>query len=61
MRVVGLLIDMILKRVSESIFFQSKEFSACKAKDEKEMTSFLMVFNLLNIISPFKCKKHLRT
>ena len=43
MKVVGLLTVMI--------FFQSKKFTACKIKDEKEETIFyfLMVFNLLKI------------
>ena len=55
LRVVGLLTVMI--------FFQSKKFTACKIKDEKEETTFyfLMVFNLLKIILPFESKKHLRT
>ena len=45
-----------------NIFFQSKKFTACKIKDEKEETIFyfLMVFNLLKIIYPFESKKHLR-
>ena len=45
------------------IFFQSKKFTACKIKDEKEETIFyfLMMFNLLKIIHPFESKKHLRT
>ena len=45
------------------IFFQSKKFTACKIKDEKEETTFyfLMAFNLLKIIQPFESKKHLRT
>ena len=45
------------------IFFESKKFTACKIKDEKEETVFyfLMVFNLLKIIHPFESKKHLRT
>ena len=52
---VGLLTVMIL--------FQSKNVTACKAKDEKEETifCFLMVFNLLKIIHQFESKKHLRT
>ena len=54
LKVVGLLIVMI--------FFQSKKFTACKIKDEKEIIFyFLMVFNLLTIIYPFESKKHLRT
>ena len=36
---LGLLAVMILKRVSESIFFQSKKFKACKIKDEKEVAN----------------------
>ena len=54
-RMVGLLAIMI--------FFQSKKFTACKIKDEKEekIFYFLMVFNLLKIIHPFESKKHLRT
>ena len=45
------------------IFFQSKQFTACNIKDEKEETifSYLMVFNLLKITHPFESKKHLRT
>ena len=45
------------------IFFQSKKFTACKIKDEKEETIFyfLMVFNLPKIIHPFESKKYLRT
>ena len=46
MRVVGLLILMILKRVSESFFCQSKKLTACKVKDEKEVTNL----NLLHIL-----------
>ena len=54
LRVVGLLTVMI--------FFQSKKFTACKVKDEKEETIFyfLMVFNLLKIIHSFESKKHLK-
>ena len=53
-RMLRLLTVMILKRVSNI-------FTACKVKDEKEEATFLMVFNLLKIIYPFQCKKHLRT
>ena len=52
---------MILKRESESIFFQSNEFTACKVKDGKLLVKSLMVFNLLKILHPFLGKKHLRT
>ena len=37
---------MIFKRVTESIFFQSKRFTACKSKDEKEVKNL----NLLHIL-----------
>ena len=46
MKVVGLLTMMIMKRISESIFFQSKRFKACKLKDENEVTNL----NLLHIL-----------
>ena len=52
---------MILKRVSESIFFQSNKVTANKVKDEKEVVNSLMAFNLLKIIQPFHGRKHLRT
>ena len=60
-RVLDLLSVMTLERVSENIFFQCNKFMACKIKDEKELTNSLMVFNVLNIIHPSLCKKHLRT
>ena len=41
---------MILKIVSESIFFQNNKFLACKNKDEKELANSSMEFNLLRII-----------
>ena len=55
MRVVGLLTVMS--------FFQSKKFTACKMKDDKEETIFyfLIEFSLLKIIHPFERKKHLST
>ena len=59
--VFGLLIVMILKRVSKSIFFQSNEFRSCEVKDEKVVANSLMAFNLLKIIHPFQSKKPLRT
>ena len=37
---LGLLTVMILKRVSESIFFQSNKFIARKVKDEKSGGKF---------------------
>ena len=61
MRVLDLLTEMIFKRVSESIFFQSNKIAVCNVKDKKEVTNTLMAFNLLKIIHQFQCKKHLRT
>ena len=58
---LGLFNEMILKRVNESIYFQSNQFRTCKVKDEKEVANSLMAFNLLKIIHPFQGKKHLRT
>ena len=60
-RVVVLFTVMILKRVSESIFFQNKKFTECKIKDGKDVANSLMVFNLLKIIHPSQVKKHVRT
>ena len=60
-RVLGLFTAMILKRVSEIIYFQSNKFTTCKVKDKKEVANSLMAFNLPNIIHPFQGKKHLRT
>ena len=60
-RVPDLLTVMILKRVSESIFFQINKFTLCKFKDKKELANSLMAFNLLKIIHPVQGKKHLRT
>ena len=36
-KVLGLLTVMILKRVNESIYFQSNKFTASEVKDEKEV------------------------
>ena len=52
---------MILKRVGDSIFFQSNKFTACKVKDEKQVANSLMAFSPLKIIHPLQGKKHLRT
>ena len=52
---------IILKRVTESIFFQSNKITAFKIKDGKEAASYFMVFNLLKIIHPFQGKKDLST
>ena len=50
LKVVGLLTVMV--------FFQSKKFTPCKIKDEKDETIFyfLMAFNLPKIINPFESK-----
>ena len=57
-RVLGLLTVMILKRLSESIFFQINIFTACRFKDKKEVANSSMAFNLRKIIHPFHGKKH---
>ena len=56
-RVLGLLTVMILKRVSQSIFFQSNKFTGRKVNDGEEVANYLIVFNLLKIINPFQGKK----
>ena len=48
---LGLLAVVILKRVSESIFFQSNTFTACKVKDESEVANSLIAFNLMAFFS----------
>ena len=58
---LDLLTVMILKRVSESIFFQINIFTACKFKDKKDVANSSMAFNLLKIIHPFRGKKDFRT
>ena len=60
-RVLGLFTEITLKRVSESICFESHKFTTCKVKDEKEVANSLMTFNLPKIIHPFQGKRHLRT
>ena len=60
-RVLCLLTVMILKIVSQIIFFQSNKFTACKIKDGKEVANSLVVFNIPKIIHLFQGKKHLRT
>ena len=57
---LGLLTVMILKRVSESIFFQSRKYIPYKVEG-KETAKSLVVFHLLKIIHTFPGKKHLRT
>ena len=51
---------MILKRVSEGIFFHINIFTACKFKDKKEVANSSMASNLLKIIHLFQGKKDLR-
>ena len=41
-QVLGLLTVILLKRVSENIFFRSNKFTACKVKGEKEVVNSLM-------------------
>ena len=53
--------EMILKRVSESIFLQSNKVIADKVKDEKEVANSSMALNLLKMIYPIRGKKRLRT
>ena len=60
-RVLDPLTVMILKRVTESVFFQINKFTACKFKDKKEVANSLMAFNLLKIIHSFQGKEYLRT
>ena len=45
------------------IFFQSKKFTACKIKDEKEDTFFYFFDGVQSTedYRPFESKKHLRT
>ena len=43
---LGLLTVMMLKIMSESIFFQSNKLTACKVKDRKGMAKSLLVFRL---------------
>ena len=59
--VLSMLTVMILKQVSETIFFQSNKSTVCKVKDGKQVANSLMVFNFLMIIHLFQDKKHLRT
>ena len=51
--VLDLITEIALKRVRESIFFQSNKFTACKVRDRREVAKSLMVFNLPNMIHPF--------
>ena len=48
---------MILKRMSESIFFQINKFTACKTKDKKEVANSLMGLNLVKIIIHLKQRR----
>ena len=60
-KVLDLLNLMMLKRLSESIFFQTHKFPVCKVKGRIQVANCLMAFNLLKIVHPFQAKKHLRT
>ena len=51
--VLGLFTVMIWKRLSDSIYFRSNKFTACKVKDDKEVAHSLVAFNLLKIIDVF--------
>ena len=53
-RKLDLFTVMILKIVSESIFFQSNKFIAFKVKDEKNVANSLIVFSLMKIFHPFQ-------
>ena len=61
LRVLALLTAMILKKVIDSISFQSNKFTACKVKNEKEVAISLIISNLLKIIHPFQGKNNLKT
>ena len=60
-RVLDLLTVIILKGLSDSVFFQSNTFTACKVEDEKDVTNSLMAFTVLKIIHPFQGEKQIRT
>lgn len=51
---LGLLTAMILKSVSESIYFERNKFIACKIEVGKKVAKSLMMFILLNITQPFQ-------
>ena len=59
--VLGLFTILILKRMWESISFQSNKFTACTVKDGKEVAKSFMLFNLYKILHPFQSKKCLKT
>ena len=44
--VLGLLAEMILKRVRERIFFQENKFTGWMVKEGEEVAKPLMIFNL---------------
>ena len=48
---------MILKRVGEVIFFQSNKYTARKVRDGKEVSKYLMVFNLCDAFNPCVSKR----
>ena len=61
MKIAFGLLTIILKRMSESVFFQSNKFTACKVGDETEVANYLVAFSLLKVIYPIPGKKYLRT
>ena len=61
MSVLDVITVVILKRVRETIFFQSSKFIVCEVKDRKGVAKSLMVFNLRKVIRPFESRKYLRT
>ena len=52
-RVLGIFTVTILKRMSESIFFQINKITPFKVKAGIEVVNPLMVFSLLKISQPF--------
>lgn len=60
-KVLSLHTAMILKRVSETIFFQSNKSAGCKVKDEREIGSSLKAFSVPKIIHLFQGTNHIRT
>ena len=59
--VLGLITVIIMKKVRESIFFQSNKLTTCKDIDGKEVAKSMMVLNLRKIIYLFQSKNLVRT
>ena len=53
---LGLITEIILKKVREIFFFQSNKCTACKVRDGKEDAKSLRVFNLREILHHFKLR-----